>query len=177
MLRTIRNSFKEFLQVPKDSQHDYDRLTTNIIVACWSHMERQQRKDFSFPPVKVNFLLGIRAKGKFLLLIPLPRSPMGRELSTVEPLNSLQRRWRVEGVPERAMRAHGRCSSGPPADWALFPAPSSNLTGPLRQERDKTSVCFIEPCMSNIQQDQRLVFYKHTFYIYYLYVLFDFYFS
>lgn len=38
-VRTIGNCLrKKFLQVPKDSQHDYDRLTINIRTAWWSRM-------------------------------------------------------------------------------------------------------------------------------------------
>lgn len=80
-VRTIGNCLrKKFLQVPKDSQHDYDRLTINIRTAWW---EDTRRKDFPLPVVRVNFQLGVRAVGEFLFLIPLLQVLLARELSTV----------------------------------------------------------------------------------------------
>lgn len=84
---------KKFLQVLKDSQHDYDRLTINIRAACWSQGNTHGGKT-SIPVVRVNFQLGVRALGKFLFLIPLPQVTLVRELSTVGLLNTEA----VEGV-------------------------------------------------------------------------------
>lgn len=87
-VRTIGNRLrKKFLQVPKDSQHDYDRLTINIRTAGGHTWEDTWRKDLPLPVERVNFQVGVRAVGEFLFLIPHPQVTMARELSIVGLLN------------------------------------------------------------------------------------------